>query len=159
MTINSELWILIFQFIHPLSRLLAYSGLINNPPWVNTKLICELNEHGYALCKKLVLKYFCLRMKLHARMTNIQMKNNNLRGKVNRICVSKKVQIFSKLSFSLYYIICTKYICVLNIFDFIRSWTTWIYCVLRTVCPRSSDPFHIVTYYIKWVTTSWTDGT
>ena len=27
-----------------------------------------------------------------------------------------------------------------------------------TVCPRSSDPFQIVTYYIKWVTTSWTDS-
>ena len=27
-----------------------------------------------------------------------------------------------------------------------------------TVCPRSCDPFYIVTYYIKWVTTSWTDG-
>ena len=27
-----------------------------------------------------------------------------------------------------------------------------------TVCPRSSDPFYIVTYYIKWVSTSWTDG-
>jgi len=25
-----------------------------------------------------------------------------------------------------------------------------------TVCPRSSDPFDIVSYYIKWVTTSWT---
>ena len=25
-----------------------------------------------------------------------------------------------------------------------------------TICPRSSDPFHIVTYYMKWVTTSWT---
>ena len=25
-----------------------------------------------------------------------------------------------------------------------------------TVCPGSSDPFHIVTYYMKWVTTSWT---
>ena len=25
-----------------------------------------------------------------------------------------------------------------------------------TVCPRNSDPFHIVSYYIKWVTTSWT---
>ena len=24
---------------------------------------------------------------------------------------------------------------------------------LFTVCPRSSDPFYIVTYYIKWVTT------
>ena len=25
-----------------------------------------------------------------------------------------------------------------------------------TICPRSSDPFYLVTYYIKWVTTSWT---
>ena len=29
---------------------------------------------------------------------------------------------------------------------------------LATICPGSSDPFFIVTYYIKWVTTSWTDG-
>ena len=27
-----------------------------------------------------------------------------------------------------------------------------------TICPRSSDPFYIVTFNIKWVTTSWTDG-
>ena len=26
----------------------------------------------------------------------------------------------------------------------------------NTVCPGSSDPFYIVTNYIKWVTTSWT---
>ena len=25
-----------------------------------------------------------------------------------------------------------------------------------TVCPGSSDPFDIVSYYIKWVTTPWT---
>ena len=25
-----------------------------------------------------------------------------------------------------------------------------------TVCPRSSESFYIVTYYMKWVTTSWT---
>ena len=24
------------------------------------------------------------------------------------------------------------------------------------MCPRSSDPFYIVSYYIKWVTTTWT---
>ena len=24
------------------------------------------------------------------------------------------------------------------------------------MCPGSSDPFYIVSYYIKWVTTSWT---
>ena len=28
--------------------------------------------------------------------------------------------------------------------------------MVRTVCPGSSDPFYILSYYIKWVTTSWT---
>ena len=28
--------------------------------------------------------------------------------------------------------------------------------VLTTVCPRSSDPFYMVNYYIKGVTPSWT---
>ena len=28
--------------------------------------------------------------------------------------------------------------------------------LLYTVCLRSSDPFYVVIYYIKWVTTSWT---
>ena len=32
-------------------------------------------------------------------------------------------------------------------------------CNKNTVCPRSNDPFCIVTYYIKWVTTSWTYST
>ena len=27
------------------------------------------------------------------------------------------------------------------------------------VCPGSSDPFYMVTYYIKWVTTYWTHST
>ena len=31
--------------------------------------------------------------------------------------------------------------------------------VKNAVCPRSSDPYYIVTYYIKWVTTSWTHST
>ena len=26
----------------------------------------------------------------------------------------------------------------------------------HTVCPRSLDPFHIVSHYIKWVKTPWT---
>ena len=33
------------------------------------------------------------------------------------------------------------------------------YILLRTeytLCPESSDPFYIVSYYINWVTTSWT---
>ena len=29
-------------------------------------------------------------------------------------------------------------------------------CRYYTMCPRSSDPFYIVSYYIKWVITSWT---
>ena len=28
-----------------------------------------------------------------------------------------------------------------------------------TICPRGSDPFYIVTYYIEWVKTSWTYST
>ena len=32
------------------------------------------------------------------------------------------------------------------------------YTQTYTVCPRSSDPFSIVTYYKKWVPTSRTDG-
>ena len=27
---------------------------------------------------------------------------------------------------------------------------------IHTICTRSSDPLHIVTYCIKWVTSSWT---
>ena len=27
------------------------------------------------------------------------------------------------------------------------------------MCPRSSDPFYVVTYSIKWVTTTWTYST
>ena len=35
-----------------------------------------------------------------------------------------------------------------------------LYCrLILTVCQGISDPIYIVTYYIKWVTTSWTDGT
>ena len=32
----------------------------------------------------------------------------------------------------------------------IHMWYTY------TVCPRSLDPFYIVTYYVKWDETSWT---
>ena len=36
----------------------------------------------------------------------------------------------------------------------------WIMVLLcfncDTICPGSSDPFFIVSYYTKWVTTSWT---
>ena len=27
-----------------------------------------------------------------------------------------------------------------------------------TICPRSLDTIHIVTYYLKWVKTSWTNS-
>ena len=47
-----------------------------------------------------------------------------------------------------------------------RSWPSdklisglTIYTYIHTVCPTSSDPFYIVSYYIRWVTTSWTYST
>ena len=36
-----------------------------------------------------------------------------------------------------------------------NAWNIFVY----TVCPGSFDTFYIVSYYIKWVTTSWTHGT
>ena len=41
---------------------------------------------------------------------------------------------------------------------FLWKWMYFIYKYIQyiSVCPRSSDPFDIVCYYIKWVTTSWT---
>ena len=30
---------------------------------------------------------------------------------------------------------------------------------INTICPRSSDPNYIVTYFLKWVTTTWTNST
>ena len=33
------------------------------------------------------------------------------------------------------------------------------FCMFYTVCPRTSDPFDILSYYIKWVITSWTYST
>ena len=67
-------------------------------------------------------------------------------------------------------------------FFFKQRWCTWVrkwgrvdlmtcpgervgllapyYCSLEyhqsNMCPRSSDPIYIVTYYIEWITTSWT---
>ena len=45
-------------------------------------------------------------------------------------------------------------------FDFKFILNNWTQKVINkkkyTICPRSSDPFYKVTYYIKWVTTSWT---
>ena len=29
-------------------------------------------------------------------------------------------------------------------------------CYIHTVCPKNIDLFYVVTYYLKWVTTSWT---
>ena len=34
----------------------------------------------------------------------------------------------------------------------------YFYCIL-TLCPGSSDPFYVATYYMKWDTTSWTYST
>ena len=40
------------------------------------------------------------------------------------------------------------------------DFTAWVITVhLHTICPGSGDPFYILTYYIKLVTTSWTHRT
>ena len=43
---------------------------------------------------------------------------------------------------------------------FLHFWFTVegksLWWFLVTMCLRSNDPFYIVSYYIKWVTTSWT---
>ena len=36
-----------------------------------------------------------------------------------------------------------------------QKWLTLTFHISVTLCQRSSDPFHTVTYYIKWVGTSW----
>ena len=42
------------------------------------------------------------------------------------------------------------------------AWSSGIqvlaYACVVTVCPRSLDQFFIVSYYMKWVNTSWTDS-
>ena len=40
-----------------------------------------------------------------------------------------------------------------------KLWNFAIWIFLPIICPRNSDPFNIVTYYIKWGTTSWTHST
>ena len=40
-----------------------------------------------------------------------------------------------------------------------RTAKNLVYKPLDTVCPRSGNPFYIATYYMKWVTTSWTYST
>ena len=32
------------------------------------------------------------------------------------------------------------------------------FLIVYTVCPRSSGPFYILIYYIKWIANSWTGG-
>ena len=49
--------------------------------------------------------------------------------------------------------------CLLTIFNGQVKNVMWTLPSWYTVCPRSSDPFYKVPYYIKWVTTSWTYGT
>ena len=41
----------------------------------------------------------------------------------------------------------------------LKRYIQYILHIIHTACPRNSDQFYIVTYYIKWVTTSWTDST
>ena len=52
--------------------------------------------------------------------------------------------------------ICYKNITII-IYQNYDAFYTELYNV--TVCPGSSYPFYVVTYYTEWVTTSWTYST
>ena len=43
----------------------------------------------------------------------------------------------------------------MNIIQILLLLLPYISCVPDTVCPRSSNPVYIVSYYIKLLTTSW----
>ena len=78
---------------------------------------------------------------------------------------------FSFLLFCIHFDPCYVH-CIIFIFSFsimsylFTSWSSpfsflffFTYCIVVTLCPGSSDPFYKVTYYIKWVITSWTHST
>merc|ERR1711946_101391 len=57
---------------------------------------------------------------------------------------------------TLYTVHCTLYTVHCTLYTVYCTLYT-LYCILCTVhLPRSSDPFYIVSYYIKWANTSWT---
>ena len=58
---------------------------------LNQSVVDKLDEHRYSLCKSLVSLYVCIRLKHHAKVTSIELRNNNLRRKLNRICVNQKL--------------------------------------------------------------------
>ena len=58
---------------------------------LNQNVVDKLDEHRYALCKSLASFYVCIRLKHHAKVTSIALRNNNLRRKLNRICVNQKL--------------------------------------------------------------------
>ena len=39
---------------------------------------------------------------------------------------------------------------------YVKQMFSFFHLKLHIVCPRSSYPFYIISYYIKWVDTSWT---
>ena len=56
----------------------------------HSNIMQQLDVHGYDLCKKIVSLFACIRFKHHAKMTNLDFKHNNLRGKLNRVCINMK---------------------------------------------------------------------
>ena len=74
----------------------------------------------------------------------------------------------SHLTFLLSYKLCIPFTQIFEIFlslfknevrITISKMLSGLKCIEYTVYTGSSDPFYIVTYYIKWVTTSWTYST
>ena len=43
-----------------------------------------------------------------------------------------------------------------RIYGYYFFFVAFVFHIFFTVCLGSSDPFYVVSYYVKWVTTSWT---
>ena len=69
--------------------------------------------------------------------------------------VPPRSQLFVKLFPQLGFI----YLSIIPVYLYlsVSIWVRWR--AIETVCPRGSDPFYIVSYYIKRVTFSWTYST
>ena len=89
--------------------------------------------------------------------------SNNTLEMVWSIFVTKRTVLWANFSFLLYHndihiIDLTSFLTFFFIFfyTFYILLPIFVNCFASTICPRCSDPFYIVGYYIKCVTTSWT---
>ena len=64
--------------------------------------------------------------------------------------------IYNKIPRCLYIILYNIYILHVYTLQFCKTCYIILFNRNDTICPRSSYPFYVERYYIKWVTTSWT---